>query len=283
MKLIENESFEEERSLYKIKDTILNNILFSGAKDGESPLKETKNLLINNSTFDLRYALWHNENSKVVDCVLSSKCRAPLWYSKNVNFFNIKVDGVKFLRECKSIIIDKSVINSEEFCWKSKDINIKNTEIKSVYPFFSINNLVLNNVTLKGKYSFQYSNNILIEDSNFDTKDAFWHTSNAVIKNSIIKGEYIGWYSNKLTFINCKIIGTQPFCYSKNIKLIDCEMEGADFAFENTTVKGNINSNVISIKNPIKCNLIVDSVNDLIIDEYKKKGKVVITKKTNNA
>ena len=99
-----------------------------------------------------------------------------------------------------------------------------------------------------------------------------------VVKNSILKGEYLGWYSKNLTLINCKIIGTQPLCYCENLKLIDCETEGCDLSFENSIVNGNINGNIISIKNPLDGEIIVDDVNEVIMDDVKYgcKGKVII-------
>ena len=47
MKIIANENFAKERALYNLKDTELNNVTFKGVEDGESALKEAKNININ--------------------------------------------------------------------------------------------------------------------------------------------------------------------------------------------------------------------------------------------
>ena len=56
---IENKTFDEERALYNLKDTEVRNCTFAGPQDGESVLKETRNIRVVNSKFSLRYPLWH--------------------------------------------------------------------------------------------------------------------------------------------------------------------------------------------------------------------------------
>jgi len=276
MKKIRNEIFDKERSLYGIKDTLIENTKFMGEADGESPLKETNNIQCVDCLFSLRYPLWHNSNSCIINSTFSETCRAPFWYSKNTKFLFDKIIGVKFLRECENITIENSDINSLEFAWKTKGLKITDSKIVSEYPFFNSKDIELDKVDMKGKYSFQYVDNLHITNSNLDTKDAFWHTKNVLIENSIIKGEYLGWYSENLTFVNCKIVGTQPLCYAKNIVFKNCEMEGCDLAFENSTIDIECNSVIDSIKNPIEGKIIAKGINEQIFDEFKKDGKVEI-------
>lgn len=44
MNIIENKTFDLERSLYNLKDTKVINCIFKGVNDGESVLKEAKNI-----------------------------------------------------------------------------------------------------------------------------------------------------------------------------------------------------------------------------------------------
>ena len=180
------------------------------------------------------------------------------------------------------VTINNSSFQSEEFGWKSNKLNIDKSSFIGPYFLFNTNNIKITNSTLKGKYSFQYNKNVKIENCVFDTKDAFWHTKNVTVKNSTLIGEYIGWYSNKLTLINCVIKGTQPFCYCNDLTLINCELIDADFAFENSKVNASIKGNVISIKNPLKGKIVVDSVDEIILKDYTKqpKGKIIIRNKT---
>ena len=234
--IIENQTFDEERSLYNIKDTLVQNCIFDGPKDGESVLKETRNITVKDCQFSLRYPLWHVQNYELINSSLDELTRAPIWYSHHGIINHCKIDGIKILRECSDTLVTHCTIDSPEFGWYCHDITVKDSTIDSQYIFLNTNNVKIENLKFSGKYSFQYMNNVEITDSYLDTKDAFWHSKDVIVKNSIVKGEYLGWFSENLTFINCKIIGTQPLCYCKNLKLIDCTMIDTDLSFEYSEV-----------------------------------------------
>ncbi len=278
MKRIENKTYDEERSLYALKDCEVISCTFAGPADGESVLKEAKNIKVINCSFSLRYPLWHDEHFELIDSKMDELTRAPIWYARNGVIKNSVIKGVKAVRECEDIAIYDSQIISTEFGWKSNCINLVNSSIESEYLFFDSNNIVLTNIKMKGKYSFQYINNLRISNSELDTKDAFWHSKNVVVENSIVKGEYLGWFSDNLTLINCTIIGTQPLCYCKNLKLIDCKMVDCDLSFEYSDVNASIFGKVDSIKNPKSGVITVDEVGEIIKENpvYPCNGKVVI-------
>ena len=281
MKEIKNQTFPNERALYNINEAIIDNCSFAGKEDGESALKEAKNIKVINSYFDLRYPFWHVVNAKLNNDEMTSNCRAALWYAKHINIQDCKLHGIKAVRECYDVNIDNCHIVSPEFGWKNNKINLNNSFVESEYAFFGSKNIKMNKLNLKGKYSFQYVNNLVIEDGYLDTKDAFWHTKDVVVINSSIVGEYLGWYSKNLTLINCLIKGTQPLCYCDNLKLINCRMENTDLSFENSKVNATIIGNVESIKNVRSGKIIVDSCGEIINEDspYPVKGKVIIRQK----
>ena len=120
--------------------------------------------------------------------------------------------------------------------------------------------------------------NLTIRNSVLDTKDAFWHSKNVTVENSVVKGEYLGWFSEGLTLIGCKIAGTQPLCYCKNLTLKNCTMEGTDLAFEYSVVQAINLGHVDSIKNPRSGEIILDSVDEVIMEDaiMECTGKVTI-------
>lgn len=270
MNEIKLKKFPLERDLYGLKDTKLIKCRFEGVEDGESALKEVSSIIIDNCFFDLRYPIWHFNNVKISNSLMSESCRAALWYGEKLKIKKSKLNGIKVVRECKNVCINDSYINSKEFAWKSKKVTLINSEINSEYAFLDSKKVKLDNCKFQGKYSFQYIDGIEIIDSILDTKDAFWHSKNVVVKNSVVKGEYLGWYSENLTFINCKIIGTQPLCYCKNLKLIDCEMIDTDLSFEYSEVEATIRGNVLSIKNPYNGRIEVDSIDKIILTSDSK-------------
>ena len=266
MDIIENKKFDLERSLYNLKDTKVINCTFEGINDGESVLKEAKNIEVVNCSFSLRYPLWHNDYFKVIDCNFDELSRAPLWYSNNGEIHRARINVIKALRECNVIKIKNCYIDSNEFGWKCKDISIVKSRINSEYAFFDSKNIKLDNVNFSGKYSFQYINTLRIENCFLNTKDAFWHSENVVVKDSIVKGEYLAWFSKNITFINCTIVGTQPFCYVENLKLVNCKMIDTDLSFEYSSVDADVINVIDSIKNPksgvIKCLGVKEVINE---------------------
>lgn len=275
---IKDKTFQKERSLYNSKNTLVSNCKFEGKEDGESPLKESKDIIVEKCYFDLRYALWHVDCGDIISTSFSKNARAPFWYSKHIKLLESSSESVKIFRECNDIIVQNSKVLSEEPFWNSKNVTIVDSKISGFYAFFGSKNVLLNHVEFDGKYSFQYVKNLEIKDSTLDTKDAFWHTKNAVVRDSVIKGEYIGWYSENLTFINCTIESHQPFCYCKNLKLIDCKMPNSDLAFENSTVKGNIIGKLNSIKNPINLKMKIDKVGEIIKEQPTNKVRINLVK-----
>lgn len=276
MQTIIDKTYDEERALYNSENIELINCRFDGPQDGESAIKECKNIKTKECYFNLRYPFWHTKKIFIENCEMTEGCRAALWYSQKINISNSKLHGIKALRECQKIELNSCDIISPEFGWFSKDILANNINIVSEYCMMRCHNLNLSNMQFKGKYSFQYVHNVTIENSTLETKDAFWHGKNITIKNSTLKGEYLAWYSDNLTLINCKIIGTQPFCYCNNLKLIDCEMIDTDLAFEKSVVNATITNVVDSIKNPTAGIITVAGVKDLIIDTSDAQAKVIV-------
>lgn len=275
---IKDRQFDEERALYNLTGTDVENCVFAGPADGESAFKEARDVNVRNCSFSLRYPFWHVRKFSLQDVTMDELTRAAIWYAEDAVITDSVLGGIKAVRECQNITIRGCRIDSPEFGWKSQGIRLEDTEITSEYLLMDSRDVSLENVRMKGKYSFQYIENLTIEDCEFDTKDAFWHSKNVTVKNSTIKGEYLGWFSEGLTLIHCHIIGTQPLCYCKNLKLIDCTMEEADLSFEYSEVEADIHGNVVSVKNPKMGTIVVDSVGEVIWDNpvMECSGKVVL-------
>ena len=266
MKKIVNEKFDQERALYGSQDIYVEKCTFDGPADGESAMKESSNIEVVDSYFNLRYPFWHDTKVRIKDSEMTELCRAALWYSTDIEVTGTKFHGIKALRECSDVLIKDSDIISPEFGWSVHNIKMVDSTADSEYFMMRSDGLEFKNVEMKGKYSFQYIENSELINCKFDTKDAFWHAKNVVVKDSVVKGEYLAWYCENVTFDNCLIIGTQPLCYCKNLKLVNCKMQDADLAFEKSDVDATILSDVISIKNPKSGTIRVNSVQEIIND-----------------
>lgn len=276
MRTIENQTFDMERALYASSGIELKNCSFDGPADGESALKESKDIRVSDCFFNLRYPFWHDNELIITDSEMTELCRAALWYSTNIEITDTKLHGIKALRECSKVKMKGCDIISPEFGWSVQDIGMTDCTVQSEYFMMRSEHLNFNNVQLKGKYSFQYIQDSVFEGCTFDTKDAFWHAKNVTVRNSVIKGEYLAWYCENVTFENCRIIGTQPLCYCKNLKLINCEMIDTDLSFEKSDVEATITTPVISIKNPLSGCIYVPCVEEIIRDDQESKGEIVV-------
>lgn len=276
MKIIENQIFDEERALYGSSELLVKNCSFDGPADGESAFKECSQIEVEDCFFNLRYPFWHDQGLTIRHSEMTDNCRAALWYSSHVMVTDSKLHGIKAFRECSDVSIQNCNIVSPEFGWSVQRICMEDTAAVSEYFMMRSEDLTFRRVHFQGKYSFQYIKNAVFEDCVFDTKDAFWHGENITVRNSTIKGEYLAWYSNGLTLINCKIIGTQPLCYCRNLKLIHCEMIGTDLAFEKSQVDAEIITKVDSIKNPLSGRITVPDVGEVILDDVKAKGEILV-------
>lgn len=263
-KIIEGGTFDEERALYHEVNAEVKGCTFAGPADGESALKECRRVTVDGCSFSLRYPLWHAEDFCVTSSTMDELTRAALWYCKDGRIEKSYLGGIKALRECDNITLEKCRVVSPEFGWRCRGVNMRDCDVKAEYFLFECKNIALSGVKLNGKYSFQYVDGGTICDCEFNTKDAFWHSKNLHVKNTVLKGEYLGWYSEGLVLENCLISGTQPLCYCKNLTLINCRTEGCDLSFEYSEVKATIDGHIVSIKNPASGVIEVDSVDEII-------------------
>ena len=277
MKTIQHQTFDAERALYGSDGILVKDCSFDGPADGESALKECRDVQVEHSFFNLRYPFWHDHGLIIKDSEMTELCRAALWYSDHISIENTKLHGIKALRECKEVEMRGCDVIAPECGWSVHNITMNDCDAESEYFMMRSTGLRFTNVRMKGKYSFQYIENAVFEHCVFDTKDAFWHGKNVIVRDSVVKGEYLAWYCENVTFENCRIIGTQPLCYCKNLKLINCEMIDCDLAFERSQVQAEITTPVISVKNPLagSC-IILPEVGEIIRDIKEGTGTVKV-------
>ncbi len=276
-KIIENQTFDEERALYGMRDVTVRGCRFDGPADGESTLKECANVTVEGAFMNLRYPFWHDRGLTIRDTEMTELCRAALWYSEGVTIEDSRLHGIKALRECADVRLRGCDIVSAEFGWSVRGLTMEDCRAESEYFLMRASDVRLRNVRFSGKYSFQYVENLTIEHCELDTKDAFWHARHVVVRDSVVRGEYLGWYSDDVTFERCTIVGTQPLCYCEGLRLIDCRMEGCDLAFERSHVTAEITTPIESVKNPLAGSRVVaPAVGEVIRDIEEATGIVEI-------
>lgn len=265
MKRVIEEVLTGERALFNARDLEINDSIF---EDGESPLKESQNIKLKDSSFQWKYPLWYSDDVTADNIVLTETARSGIWYTNNIIIENSLIQAPKSFRRSKGITLKNVKFpNAEETLWTCNNISLDNVSVSGNYFGKDSKNITAKNLTISGNYAFDGAENIEIENARIISKDAFWNCKNVVVKNSTIVGEYLGWNSKNVTFINCVIESEQGLCYMENLKMQSCKLLNSDLVFEYSTVDAEILSNIISVKNPISGVINANRIGEIIFDD----------------
>ena len=249
------------RDLY-IEDTLF--------EDGESPLKESENIRLVNSTFNWKYPLWYSKDITVTGCTLTGTARAGIWYTHNISMENCDIPAPKTFRRSTNISLKNIRLpNAQETLWACKGVKMENVTAQGDYICMNCEDMEIDGFDLLGNYAFDGAKNITIKNSKLMTKDAFWNSENITVINSEIRGEYLGWNSKNLTLINCTLESLQGLCYIENLVLKNCKLINTTLAFEYSTVVADIEGGVDSVLNPSGGRICADFIGELIIEKDK--------------
>jgi hypothetical protein len=189
---------------------------------------------------------------------------------------NCVVEAPKMFREIDGLYVENVKFpGAGETLWNCRDITLRNIEARGGdYILMNCVGIDVDGFILQGNYSFQDAKNVVVRNAYLDSKDAFWKTENVTIYDSTIIGEYLGWYSKNLRLVNCKISSTQPLCYCTNLILENCTMDAdCDLCFEYSTLQADINSPIVSIKNPGEGFIKAESIGEIVMDQNCKNPK----------
>ena len=254
-----------ERALYASKDLHLVECIFD---DGESPLKESSNIVVDNSMFKWKYPLWYCNNVTVNDCTLFEMARAGMWYTHNITFNNCVIEAPKSFRKSTHITLNNvSIPHAAETLFNCSDVVLRDVYAQGTYFAMNCKNVLCENLTLIGDYCFDGVENLTIKNSKLLSKDSFWNCKNVTVYDSFITGEYLAWNSENVTLVNCTVESLQGFCYVKNLKLVNCKLINTTRAFEYSTVDAEIVGHVDSIVNPTSGRIVVGSIGELTLDD----------------
>ncbi|MBE5918940.1 MAG: DUF3737 family protein [Pseudobutyrivibrio ruminis] len=266
MKEYRQQFFKGERALYaedgaKIYDSIFD--------EGESPLKESKNIEVYDSQFKWKYPMWYSNNVTVRNCNWFEMARSGVWYTNNIKVYDSLITAPKNFRRCDGVTLDNvDLTNAEETFWMCKNIKLKNVTAKGHYFAMNTDGIEIDNLRLDGNYSFDGASNITIRNSVLLSKDAFWNTENVTVYDSYICGEYLGWNAKNLTFVNCTIESLQGLCYIDNLTMKNCKLINTTLAFEYAkNIDAEITNKVDSVFNPESGTITAEEIEELIVEK----------------
>lgn len=256
-----------ERALFMGKDLKIYDTIFA---DGESPLKESRNIELFGCMFKWKYPLWYAKNIIAKDCAWFDMARAGVWYTENITAEDCVIEAPKNFRRCRGVTLKNvSFSDAAETLWSCDGVKLENVMAKGDYFAMNSSDLNVSGFTLYGNYSFDGVKNAEISGSKLLTKDAFWNSENITVRDSFISGEYLGWNAKNLTLINCTIESLQGMCYIDNLVMKNCKLINTTLAFEYSTVDAVIDSKIDSVINPSGGSITADSIGELILERDK--------------
>ena len=260
-------SFSGERALFDSKGLKIYDCTF---ENGESPLKECRDIELYGALFKWKYPLWYCKNVKSEHSIWFENARAGVWYTDNIEITDSLIQAPKNFRRCKGIKLDNvTMTDAKETLWSCENVTINNSSAKGDYFAMNSRDMEISGFTLDGNYAFDGAENITIKDSRLLTKDAFWNSSNVTVKNSFISGEYLGWNSKNLTLIDCTVESLQGMCYIDNLVMKNCRLLNTTLAFEYSSVDVDITSSVDSVFNPGSGTIRAEKIGELIVEKDK--------------
>ena len=178
-----------ERPLFQGSDLRIYDTIFA---EGESPLKESRNIELYGSMFKWKYPLWYAENIHVKNCTWFEMGRAGVWYTSHISVEDSAVEAPKNFRRCRDVTLrNVSFPNASETLWNCDGVVLEEVTAKGDYFAMNSQNMKIRNLTLYGNYSFDGAKNVEIHNSRLLSKDAFWNSENVTVYDSFISGEYL--------------------------------------------------------------------------------------------
>ncbi len=264
MKEITQQILTGERALFDTHDAKISYCTF---ENGESPLKESSNLEVDNCLFKWKYPFWYTNNIKVTNSALFDMARAGIWYVKDFTMENTVVEAPKNFRRVDGLVLKNvNIPNAEETLWNCRNVKMNNVAARGDYFAMNSTDMEIDGLVLDGNYSFDGGRNIVVRNSKLLSKDAFWNADNITVYDSFISGEYLGWNSKNITLINCTIESLQGMCYIDNLTMKNCRLINTTLAFEYSQCDVEIAGKVESVFNPKGGTIKADTIGELIMD-----------------
>ena len=264
MQILKNGRFTGERALFCSDGVEIHSSVFF---DGESPLKESRNVSLYDCEFEWKYPLWYCREVIAERCTLKESARSGIWYTHGIVMMDCHIDAPKTFRRSSGIkLYSVDMPNAYETMWGCKDVILDDVRIVGDYFGMNSSNVFCTGLSVDGNYIFDGGSDITVRNSRLISKDAFWNCENVTVYDSLIVGEYLGWNSKNVTFVNCTIESNQGLCYMDGVTLKGCKLVNTDLAFEYSTVDADIISSVDSVKNPISGRITADSIGEIIME-----------------
>ena len=262
---VEQQHLTGERALFQADGIHIAHSVFA---DGESPLKHSHAVTVDQTAFEWKYPLWYADDVTVGNSVLLDTARSGIWYTHDVAITDSLIAAPKQFRRSSGIrLTNVQLPNAQETLWQCSDVTLDRVSANGDYFGMNTTGVRATDLRIHGNYAFDGGTDIVVEGGVLASRDAFWNCHDVVVRDCLIIGEYLGWNSRNLTFENCTIESLQGLCYIDGLTMRGCRLVNTTLAFEYSTLDATIDGRVDSVINPAGGVIRCQGIGELIQDD----------------
>lgn len=264
-RVISGRYFTGERPLYGLHDALVEDCTFG---QGESPLKEVRDVTVRGSVFKWKYPFWYADRVTVENTVVETIAHAGMWYVRDFTMRDCSLQGTKLFRRSRHIRLENTHFSdAKETFWNCEDIHLDHVQAQGQYFGMNCVGVRADHLDLIGDYAFDGASDIVIDHSRIVAKDAFWNSRNVTVRNSFLNGEYLAWNSENLRLENCIVESDQGLCYVDGLVIRGSKLLRTDLAFELCSdIDAEVTTPIDSVKNPVSGRINAPAIGHIILD-----------------
>ena len=119
---LRQQRFTGERALFMNRDLHIADSIFA---DGESPLKESRSITIDNCSFQWKYPLWYCRDIEVKNSSFFEMARAGIWYTHNVSLTDCLYEAPKGFRRVEGLKLEHvDFPHADETLWHCNQLEM---------------------------------------------------------------------------------------------------------------------------------------------------------------
>ena len=184
------------------------------------------------------------------------------------------------MKEARNIAVEKCSFSLRYPLWHVKSFSLADSAMDELTraAIWYADDGEITGSRLHGIKAVRECGHIRLIDCDIDSQEFGWKCTEITMKDCTVNSEYLFFDSKNVTLSDIKMTGKYSFQYMENLVIENCTMEETDLAFEYSDVEADIIGNVMSVKNPRSGRIILDSVDEVIMEDAAMEcsGEVIV-------
>lgn len=166
---VQNARLTGERAAFQAHDSLYTRVIFA---DGESPLKHSHDISLDQVSFQWKYPLWYVNNVEVTNSIWNHDARAGVWYTNNLTITDSSIDAPKNFRRCNNLTLrNVELSDALETLWSCSDVTLDHVHVCGDYFAMNSTDMETTNLHLVGgfgKLCAQYQVTVISDEIHCD-------------------------------------------------------------------------------------------------------------------